>query len=62
MNPFEEPETRVQTTAPLVEALRNEVRNWRESGYNKASETTRRLLQYWFEDEHEIDDEKFKYY
>ena len=48
MNPFEEPETRVQTTAPLVEALRSEVRDWRNSGYYGTSETTRRLLQFWF--------------
>ena len=62
MNPFEEPETRVQTTAPLVEALRSEVRNWRSSGYYGTSETTRRLLQFWFDEEHEINGEKFRYY
>ena len=62
MNPFEEPETRVQTTAPLVEVLRGEVRNWRNSGYTGTSETTKRLLQFWFDDEHNLSDDKFRYY
>ncbi len=62
MNPFEEPETRVQTTAPLVETLRSEVRNWRDSGYYGTSETTMRLLQFWFDEEHEINGKKFRYY
>ena len=62
MNPFDEPDTRVQTTAPLVDAIRNEVRDWREAGYRGVSDTTRRLLQFWFEEDHIIGLEKFRYY
>ncbi len=62
MNPFEEPEVRVESTAPLVEALRQEVRAWRESGYPGSSKTTMRLLQFWFDEEHKINEESFRFY
>jgi len=62
MNPFDEPDTRVRTTAPLVDTIRSEVRNWREAGYSNVSDTTRRLLQFWFEEDHEMGKEKFRYY
>jgi type III restriction enzyme len=62
MNPFDEPDTRVQTTAPLVDAIRSEVRSWREAGYSNVSDTTRRLLQFWFEEDHVMGKEKFRYY
>lgn len=32
---------------PLVNALRDDVRRWREAGYRGASHVTRELLQYW---------------
>jgi type III restriction enzyme len=32
---------------PLINALRDDVRRWRESGYRGASHVTRELLQYW---------------
>ncbi len=62
MNPFDEPEVRVESTAPLVEALRQEVRAWRESGYAGSSNTTMRLLQFWFDEEHKINGENFRFY
>ena len=33
---------------PLVNALRSDVRRWRESGWQNASETTKRLLRHWW--------------
>jgi type III restriction enzyme len=32
---------------PLINALRDDVRRWREAGYRGASHVTRDLLQYW---------------
>jgi type III restriction enzyme len=37
---------------PLVYMIRKAVKEWRESGYEGASETTRALLNYWFNTEH----------
>jgi len=62
MNPFDEPDTRVRTTAPLVDAIRSEVRSWREASYSNVSDTTRRLFQFWFEEDHVMGKEKFRYY
>lgn len=38
----------------LVPKIRAAVDAWRESGYEGASEVTRRLFEYWFEEDHEI--------
>src|SRR5262245_42001300 len=38
----------------LVEKLRAAVDAWRDSGYPGASDVTRRLFEYWFEDDHEV--------
>src|SRR4030067_3022195 len=37
---------------PLVSVLRKEVKEWREKGYKGASETSKALLNYWFNTEH----------
>lgn len=37
---------------PLVAELRKKVRDWRESGYEGASETSRALLKWWFMTDH----------
>lgn len=36
---------------PLVNALREDVRNWRESGWRNASQTTKRLLRHWWRED-----------
>ncbi len=36
---------------PLVNALREDVRRWRESGYENATQTTKKLLAYWKRDD-----------
>ncbi|MYC66873.1 MAG: hypothetical protein F4X12_11120 [Acidobacteriia bacterium] len=38
----------------LVPKIRIEVDAWRDSGYEGASEVTRRLFEYWFEEDHEV--------
>ena len=46
----------------LVAGLRKVVDKWREDGYPGASAVTKRLFQYWFEDDHLINGEIFRYY
>jgi type III restriction enzyme len=41
---------------PLVRGIRAEVDGWRRGGYAGVSETSRTLLTYWFDTEHEITD------
>ena len=36
---------------PLVEALRDDVGRWRKSGWENASETTKKLLRHWWRDD-----------
>jgi type III restriction enzyme len=38
----------------LVPKIREQVDAWRESGYEGASDITRRLFEYWFEEDHEV--------
>lgn len=52
---------------PLVDKIRKEVKEWRESNYEGASETSKALLNWWFKTEHPIEDSdgnisNFKYY
>lgn len=52
---------------PLVAKIRDEVFEWRKSGYAGASETSRALLAWWFNTEHLIEqadgtDAPFRYY
>lgn len=46
----------------LVDKLRQEVDTWRESGYPGVTETTRDLLTYWFEQDHLVNRNRFRYY
>ena len=48
----------------LVPKLRRAVDTWREAGYPGASGVTRRLFEYWFEEDHEVSgfDAPFRYY
>ncbi len=38
----------------LIEKLRTAVDKWREQGYPGASDVTRRLFEYWFEEDHDV--------
>lgn len=47
----------------LVNRIRAAVDTWREDGYPGASDTTRRLFQYWFEEDHLLPTgERFRFY
>lgn len=46
----------------LVDKLRTDVDSWRESGYPGVTETTRDLLTYWFEQDHLVEGNRFRYY
>jgi len=52
---------------PLVHKIRIEIKNWRDRGYEGASETSKALLRWWFQNEHLIENAdgetfKFEYY
>jgi len=57
MNPTDilNPGKRRPSKAYLVDKLREAVFSWREQGYPGVTSTTRRLLQFWFEEDHEIE-------
>ncbi len=42
------------TTAPCVPAIQEKVTQWRDAGYPGATDTTRRLLNYWFLTDHRL--------
>ena len=48
----------------LAPKIRSAVDAWRDGGYPGASEVTRRLFEYWFEEDHEVPgfDAPFRYY
>jgi len=46
----------------LVNQIRKEVDNWRDKDYFAVSDTSRRLLEWWFYDSHYIDEEEFRFY
>jgi type III restriction enzyme len=51
------------STAPCVPALRTTVKQWQESDYKGATETTRELLNYWFYTDHLMPTgKKFRYH
>lgn len=45
---------RLPTNLLLVLRIRAAVDAWREGGYVGASEVSRRLLEYWFEEDHDV--------
>jgi len=61
-NPFIKPGKRIETSAWLVPKIREEVDKWREEEYIGASETTKTLLRFWFNEGHLIDGKEFQYY
>src|SRR2546430_17588335 len=49
-------------TAPCVPALRKLVQEWRDSGYQGSTRTTRALLNHWFLTDHKLSNgQLFKY-
>jgi len=56
------PATRKKSQAYLVNKLRDAVFNWREQGYSNTTKTTKRLLDFWFKEDHIFDDKEFKFW
>ena len=56
------PSKRRKSKAYLVNKLRNAVFVWRKEGYPNVSDTTRRLLNFWFEEDHLVDEETFQFW
>lgn len=60
---WEEKPGRRESKTLLVNRIRRAVDGWRDAGYPRASDTTRRLLQFWFEEDHLLPSgEPFRYY
>ena len=49
---YQIPQDRRESLAALVPSIRSAVHAWRSSGYEGATETSRRLLRHWFENDH----------
>ncbi len=62
MNPSEflHPNNRQPSKAYLVNELRKAVFAWRQQGYQGATPTTKRLLQFWFQEDHLLNDEPYQ--
>jgi len=62
-DPYRVPRQRPESAAPLVAGIREHVDAWRRDGYPGTSETSKRLLEHWFLDEHQTPDgAPFQYY
>lgn len=46
----------------LVDKIRDAVRSWRHNGYEGATDTTKELFAFWFDEEHVTDGAKFEFY
>ena len=58
LNPLE----RKVSKAYLVNEIRKAVYRWREDDYPGVTDTTRRLLQFWFQEDHKLDEELFQFW
>jgi len=56
------PEKRRPSKVYLVNTLRKAVYTWREQGYPGVTPTTERLLQYWFSEDHIVNDDPFYFW
>ncbi|MBC8525891.1 MAG: hypothetical protein H8D22_03320, partial [Candidatus Cloacimonetes bacterium] len=57
-----QPDQRRLSKTYLSNELRKAVFTWRENGYEGVTDTTRRLLQFWFGEEHIINGEHFDFW
>ncbi|WP_273040737.1 hypothetical protein [Thermodesulfovibrio thiophilus] len=56
------PNQRRPSKAYLVNELRKAVYSWREQGYPNVTHTTKRLLQFWFYEAHNVNKEPFEFW
>ncbi len=57
-----DPAQRRYSKTYLVNELRKAVHTWRDQYYPGITDTTRRLLRFWFEEDHIIDNEPFRFW
>jgi len=64
MRPAEilQPEHRRPSKTYLANELRKAIITWREDGYSNTTDTTRRLLRFWFGEDHIVDSEPFGFW
>lgn len=55
-------EKRDKSKCYLVNKLRMAVNQWRDAGYPGTTNTTKKLLNYWFNEDHYLDGEKFEFW
>jgi type III restriction enzyme len=51
-----------QFLPPLVSIIRDKVYKWREDNYKGASNTSKALLEFWFNTEHKVNNKNYQYY
>lgn len=56
------PEQRRPSKTYLANELRKAVYTWREQGYSGTTPTTKRLLQFWFKEDHLVNKEPFEFW
>ncbi|MEM0136008.1 MAG: DEAD/DEAH box helicase family protein, partial [Thermoplasmatales archaeon] len=56
------PQNRDKSKAYLVNKLRLAIYEWRNSGYPNTTKTTKRLLDFWFNEDHIVNNEKFEFW
>lgn len=61
-NSYKVVEGRRQSKMLLVNKIREAVDKWRDEGYPGATATTKELLTYWFDEDHIVDGEDFKFW
>lgn len=60
--PYRIPSERRDSQTAFVNGIRKDVDGWRADGYPGVSDTTQRLLQFWFETDHKVKGERWDYY
>ena len=56
------PSQRDKSQAFLVNSLRKAVFDWRNKDYSNVTKTTKRLLEFWFKEDHLVQDEEFQFW
>ena len=56
------PRTQQESQAALVPRIREAVHGWWRGGYRGATETSKHLLRHWFETDHEVEGDPWRYY
>jgi len=56
------PQNRDKSKAYLVNKIRLAVKDWRDSGYPNTTDTTKRLLNFWFNQDHIVNNERFEFW